>query len=88
MTPEKMEFLVGIRSALIKEDKNEMRRFMLFIDEIYENNTALIILARSKIENIYAEKNLDNSFDRAISRLKEIKSDEYYNNSKFIKNYA
>lgn len=73
---------------LTKEDKNEMRRFMLFIDEVYENNTALIILAKSKIENIYADKELDNSFDRAISRLKEIKSDEYYNNSKFIKNYV
>lgn len=73
---------------LTKEDKNEMRRFMLFIDEVYENNCALIILAKSKIDEIYADKNLDNSFDRAISRLKEIKSDEYYNNSKFIKNYV
>lgn len=27
MTPEKMEFLVGIRSALIKEDKNEIQLF-------------------------------------------------------------
>lgn len=67
-----------------EEDRNEMRRFMLFIDEIYENKTALIVLARVKIDKIYKDRPNDNSFERTISRLKEIKSDEYWANSKFI----
>ncbi len=60
-----------------------MRRFMQFIDEIYENKTALIILARVKIDKIYADSANDVLFARTISRLKEIKSDEYWAVSKF-----
>ncbi len=65
-----------------KEDRNEMRRFMLFIDEIYENKNALIILAKTKIDKIYENANIDSSFARTISRLKEIKSDFYWQHSK------
>lgn len=66
-----------------KEDRNESRRFTLFIDEIYENKTALIITAKAKIEKIYGDELGEIYFARTISRLQEIKSDEYWQASKF-----
>lgn len=68
--------------VLTKQDRNESRRFTLFIDEIYENKTALIVLAKTKIEDIYSEKSGEHYAARTISRLKEIKSDEYWHASK------
>lgn len=65
-----------------KQDRNESRRFTLFIDEIYENKTALIILAKTKIENIYGKEPGEHVSARTISRLQEIKSDEYWLASK------
>ncbi|MBM3580203.1 MAG: cell division protein ZapE [Alphaproteobacteria bacterium] len=56
------------------EDVNEMRRFMLFIDEVYENKVALIILAKTPIKKICSAK----IFKRTASRLREIRSDEYW----------
>jgi cell division protein ZapE len=77
-------FLLNL-PILTKNEKDELKRLMLFIDEVYENKVALIILAESEIEKIYKDCKDDNSFNRAISRLKEIKSDHYFNNSKFKK---
>ena len=67
---------------LTKEDPNEARRLILFIDEAYENKLALIILAECKIEEIYLHGIGIEAFKRTISRLKEIKSDFYWHNSK------
>lgn len=64
------------------EMKNEMKRFMFFIDEVYENNCALIILSCNQIEQIYNEAVIKENA-RVISRLNEIKSDSYFSNSKF-----
>ncbi len=66
------------------EDKNEARRFMLFIDEIYENKTALIILANKEIDKIYKNDKDKKLNLRTISRLNEIKSDHYFKNSKLF----
>ena len=68
------------------EDINELRRFTLFVDEIYLHKTALIILAKNKIDNLVDDNLLNNKFSffqRTISRLKEIKSLSYFENSKF-----
>lgn len=67
---------------LTKEDPNEARRLILFIDEAYENKLALIILAECEIEEIYLHGIGIEAFKRTISRLKEIKSDFYWHNSK------
>lgn len=53
------------------EDVNEIRRFMLFIDEVYENKVALIILAKTPIKKICTAE----IFKRTASRLREIRSD-------------
>ncbi|MBU6141160.1 MAG: cell division protein ZapE [Proteobacteria bacterium] len=55
------------------EDVNEMRRFMLFIDEVYERKISLIVLARTSIDKLCAVE----VFKRTASRLKEIGSEGY-----------
>lgn len=67
---------------LNQEDLNESRRFTLFIDEIYENKTALIILAKTRIDKLYGNFHGAQFYARTISRLKEIKSDQYWQTSK------
>ena len=68
---------------LTLEGQNEARRFTLFIDEIYENKVALILLAKTKPEKIYQSGIGAEAFQRTVSRLNEIKSDQYWANSKF-----
>ena len=70
------------------ESKNEMKRFKLFIDEVYENGAALIILAQEEIQDLYSTQKDQKANSRVISRLNEIKSDFYFNNSKYIKNVS
>ena len=74
-------FLLKLPS-LTPDNINELRRLTLFIDEIYENKTALIILAKTKPDKIYSEGTGAEAFRRTVSRLNEIKSDEYWRNSK------
>jgi len=76
-------FLLNI-PQLTKEDVNEARRLILFIDEIYENKVALLILAQVKFDEIYSDGIGFESFKRASSRLNEIISDSYWQRSKYI----
>jgi len=69
-------FLLNV-PKLTKDERNEAKRFILFIDEIYENKKILLILCDVKIEDIYQEGKDSKKFKRTISRLKEIMSDEY-----------
>jgi len=66
------------------DHKNEIKRFTLFIDEIYENKTSLIIISKSKISNLGSDINNIEFFERTKSRINEIKSDQYWENSKFF----
>jgi cell division protein ZapE len=74
-------FLLKI-PQLTPEDVNEARRFTLLIDEIYENKVAMIILAATKPAEIYKSGIGAESFKRTVSRLTEIESDFYWQNSK------
>lgn len=62
---------------LLPEDAAEAKRFMLFIDEVYEKKVALIVLAKTKSEKIYESGIGAEAFKRTVSRLNEIKSDQY-----------
>lgn len=74
-------FLLGL-PRLQADNVNEARRFVLFIDEIYENKVALIIIAKTKISEIYQNGTGAEAFKRTASRLNEIKSDNYWQHSK------
>lgn len=76
-------FLLNL-PKLTSENVNEARRFVLFIDEVYENKVALIVLARGKIDEIYQNGIGAEAFKRTASRLNEIKSDFYWQNSKVM----
>ncbi len=78
-------FLLKI-PCLTEENLNEAKRFILFIDEVYENKTSLIVSAKTKIDQIYPVGIGSSAFKRTASRLKEIKTDLYWKNSKFVKN--
>ena len=65
-----------------EEDVNEARRFTLFIDEVYENKLALIILAGCDISEIYNNMRNIPWHARTSSRLQEIKSSSYWAASK------
>ena len=65
-----------------ESDINVLRRFSLFIDEAYENKVALIILAKTKPDKLCKITNLPQYFARTISRLQEISSHQYWQESK------
>jgi len=69
-------FLLNV-PKLTKEERNEAKRLILFIDEIYENKSTLLMSSAVKIEEIYEEGQNSKIFKRTISRLKEIMSDSY-----------
>lgn len=74
-------FLLHI-PKLLTEDVNEAKRLMLFIDEIYENKVALITSSKTRAEEIYQSGIGSEAFTRSVSRLNEIKSDQYWQMSK------
>jgi len=67
---------------LTEQDVNEARRFVLLIDEIYENKVAMIISAAVETAEIYKKGIGHEAFKRTVSRLNEIKSDQYWRASK------
>lgn len=76
-------FLLNI-PKLTKEDVNEARRLILFIDEVYENKVALLMLSEVAIDDIYSDGIGVEAFKRTASRLNEIISDSYWQKSKYI----
>ncbi len=70
--------------VLGEDEFNEAKRFMLFIDEVYEKKVALVILSKAKPENIFRSGTGHQAFLRTVSRLNEIKSDRYWQESKLI----
>lgn len=57
--------------------RNEAKRFMLFIDELYEHKTNLIMAAEVPPHDLYREGRHAFEFERAVSRLMEMQSAEY-----------
>ena len=71
------------------DEPNEIKRLTLFIDEVYESKIALIILSKTTIDKLLDKELIHTKyqfFARTISRLKEIKSLNYWQESKFNQN--
>lgn len=72
-------------SALVVQDipvltpvlDDAARRFVNFIDEIYDRNVKLIISADAPMTQLYQGTRVTFEFDRTISRLTEMQSEEY-----------
>jgi len=68
--------IVGI-PQLGPESRNEAARFVTLIDALYEHNVKLIAAADAVPEALYTEGDGAFEFERTVSRLKEMQSDDY-----------
>ncbi len=69
-------FIVGI-PKLGPENRNEAARFMTLIDALYENKVKLIATADATPFNLYASGDGRFEFERTVSRLSEMQSQDY-----------
>lgn len=68
--------MVGI-PELGPENRNEAKRFVTFVDALYENNVKFLCCAAVAPEKLYAEGHGHFEFQRTVSRLMEMQSKEY-----------
>ena len=59
------------------ERRNEAKRFATFIDALYETKTKLIASAEAEPHDLYTEGDGAFEFERAVSRLMEMRSHDY-----------
>jgi len=68
--------IVGI-PELGPEKRNEAARFVTLIDALYEHRVKLFVTAASEPETLYQSGDGSFEFERTVSRLNEMQSDEY-----------
>ena len=68
--------IVGI-PQMGPEDRNEAARFVTLIDALYEYRVKLFAAAAAEPEGLYQAGDGSFEFERTVSRLKEMQSDEY-----------
>jgi cell division protein ZapE len=64
-------FLINV-PLLIPEDRGAAKRLIWFVDEAYENNVELVVLANGKPDEIYPHGIGSKAFKRTASRLSQI----------------
>ncbi|MGH1457057.1 MAG: cell division protein ZapE [Alphaproteobacteria bacterium] len=69
-------FLEGV-PKLSYDRRNEAKRLMNLIDALYEGRVRVVISAATKPEKLYAGHDHAYEFERTVSRLLEMQSDEY-----------
>jgi cell division protein ZapE len=68
--------LDGVK-AMQPEQRNEAKRFITLIDELYEHRVKLVCAAEVAPERLYPEGDHAMEFKRTISRLHEMQSEDY-----------
>ncbi len=68
--------IVGI-PQMDKDMRNEASRFVTLIDALYENRVKLFATAATEPEDLYPSGDGAFEFQRTVSRLKEMQSEEY-----------
>jgi cell division protein ZapE len=68
--------LEGIKK-LGPDQRNEARRFITLVDELYEHRVKLVCSAEASPERLYPQGDHAAEFQRTISRLHEMQSEEY-----------
>jgi cell division protein ZapE len=62
---------------LTADDEDAARRFITLVDEFYDRGVKLILAAEVPAEQLYRGKRLGFEFQRTLSRLREMQSQEY-----------
>ena len=62
---------------LTTEQRDQARRFMTLIDELYEHRVTAVIAAADRPERLYPEGDGALEFERTVSRLNEMQSADY-----------
>lgn len=63
--------------VLDADHENEARRFIALVDELYDHHVNLIISAEAEPAELYRGERLSKQFERTVSRLTEMQSEEY-----------
>jgi cell division protein ZapE len=63
--------------VLTTEHDNAARRFIALVDELYDRHVNLILCAAAQPHALYRGERLKFEFQRTISRLTEMQSEEY-----------
>ena len=64
--------------VLTSEKRNEAKRFVTLVDELYEHKVKLICTAEASPEKLYVEGAGAFEFQRTVSRLMEMQSERYF----------
>lgn len=59
------------------QNDDQARRFIYMVDEFYDRHVKLIMSAQAPIHTLYKEGRLSFEFERTISRVQEMQSEEY-----------
>ena len=70
-------FAAGCNVLMTRDMRNEAARFVTLIDALYENKVKLFATANAEPEELYEAGDGRFEFERTISRLKEMQSDDY-----------
>ena len=70
-------FVDGI-PAMNPEQRNEARRFVTFVDTLYDHRTGLIVSAEAEPAALYRSGDGAELFERTVSRLIEMRSPDYF----------
>ena len=63
--------------VMTSEMEDAARRFISLVDEFYDRGVKLIMAAQGPLERIYTGNRLKFEFERTLSRLREMQSQEY-----------
>jgi hypothetical protein len=67
--------------VMTKLMESEARRFIALVDEFYERHVKLVVSAEVPLYEIYQGERLKFEFQRCLSRLQEMQSEEYLKRS-------
>ena len=67
----------GVPAFLTVKNDNAARRFIALVDEFYDHNVKLVLSAEASIDGLYQGKELAFPFQRTVSRLLEMQSQNY-----------
>jgi cell division protein ZapE len=70
-------FILGDIPKLDFERRNEAKRFNIFIDTLYDAHGNLVCSAEALPQNLYTDGEGSFEFQRTVSRLMEMQSDDY-----------